>query len=72
MGYRDHDYPNPPNPSLNAEAGDLPERQFCLEQGHPLWRFNQLDSLYDLLDEDPLICLEYDRFLPGILHSRGH
>jgi hypothetical protein len=33
-------------------------------QGYSLFRVDQLDAIYDDLMDEPLIKLEYDRFLP--------
>lgn len=73
MGYRDTESPNPYDLFLSAneqqpvtwQNAQIRHRMQS-EQGRSLYRLDQLDAAYDDLDEDPMIRLEFDSFLPRI------
>jgi hypothetical protein len=71
MGYHNPDLPNalslfstPTEPV--AWSNERLHRRFRTGNGYSLFRAEQLDSVYDDLFDEPMLRLEYDRFLPEV------
>lgn len=69
MGYRNPDLPYAlslfaGNQEPIAWSNERLHKRFRVGNGLPLFRAEQLDEAYDDLFDEPLLRLEYDRFLP--------
>ena len=74
MGYQDKEFINIFNFLEAVEGGQERENALRLrqmlkqDQGLPLFRAAQIDAIYQNLDIEPQIKLEYDRFGPSLFH----
>ena len=71
MGYRNPEFSNPLNlfpasAEPTAWNNERLRQRLCEGIGTPVFRPGQLDAGYDELVDEPLLRLEYDRFLPEI------
>lgn len=76
MGFRDTDSPNPLEFFMStgepiAWSNERLRQRLQLGQGQSLYRADQVDAVYDALDEEPSVQLEYDRFMPEFVWRAG-
>lgn len=71
MGMRNPDFPNPlnlfqPGSEPIAWSNERLHQRLREGSGQSVYRFDQLDAAYNDLWDEPLLRLEYDRFLPEV------
>jgi hypothetical protein len=71
MGYRNPDLLNPLNLFSSAAesitwSNERLHQRLRVGNGQSIYRADQIDAAYDELYDEPLLRLEYDRFLPEL------